>query len=231
MSSIITTDKNVTLFYFIDLRAIEIDTGDEIHHFNKPIELKILMNISENLNIDDLVFYNFDEKNNKFRKENVDKKIENGYLIIKLNHFSTKAIGTFCRVQLSKSFTCISSKSHSIKLLNGKKITVVQRSCTYARVAKIRCNPKGGGIILFTYKRGKKIHCCDGKVYCNLFECIPKGCKKKKKDCDCKPHKMEWCPLKEKEPKCTAKIVCPNGSHICPDKNCPPPPTGAEGGS
>ncbi|SFV71424.1 hypothetical protein MNB_SV-13-558 [hydrothermal vent metagenome] len=210
----ISMDENNTLFYYIDLVAKKVSNGEEIHNFNKAIELKIPIGVNENSSIDNFVFYSFNERKNIFEIEDVNKKIENGYLIIDLNHFSLHAVATSCSSKFYWSRTCSSSRTHSVHLKNGKKLTVTQGACTYVKVGKIICTNGGGGVGFASYNKGQLKTCCDGKKYCSFPECNPpEKCKKQTKECKCEPKEITWCPLTEDEPKCTEP---------CDDGSCPP---------
>jgi len=83
-------DVNSNYFYSIDIVVKKITTGEEIHSFSKPIGL--LFPIVTNLSVDSFDILLFDEVTNTFIVEDVNKTIENGYLKIYFNHFSTYII-------------------------------------------------------------------------------------------------------------------------------------------
>lgn len=240
MYQTISVDTNNTLFYSIDLVAKEVSTGEEIHNFNKPIELSIPITIDGNISADNFEVYRLNEETNTLILEDVNKTLENGYLKIYLKHFSHHAVKFNPRDCVSSCYydtTELSSKPQRFILESGKIYTAIQPACTYAKLCGLSCEPSGGGGVFMTIlKRGKIVTCCDGKKYCNLK--LPKGCKKVAKKCPCKPTKIDYCPMTGK-PTCTQEKTktCPDGTKLtwCPEKNepvCPPPPpSGGTGGT
>ncbi len=236
LAETIVVDANSSFLFSIDLNAKNSITGAEIDQFNLPVTLKFPIYFDGNLSADDFVVYMFDEENQTLVAENLDTKIENGYLQIQFRHFShhivkAKPSGSIIGCVISTSG--VEPVTHSVTLDNGKTLSVTQPACTRARVCRILIVGGGGGIGFVILEKGQIKACCDGKKYCSLSG-IPEGCNQQTKSCTCAPTEKTWCPLTEGEPECTSKNTktCPDGStpSWCPEDPEPACPTGAEGG-